>query len=214
MATTPDLVEALVRDLSPAPRAWAARRLALGFAGGAAVAAAVTAWLWGPRPDFAAAVSTAPFWIKLAYTGLLAGAGLVAANRLGRPGGRGRLAIAVAIGLVAAMALLALLQLAQAPATARRGLMMGSTAASCPWLVMLLSAPIFAGGIWAVRAMAPTRLARAGAAIGLASGATAAFVYALSCDESAMPFVLVWYSLGIAAPVILGTVLGRSLLRW
>lgn len=214
MATTSDLVDALVGDLTPAPRAWVARRLALGFAGGAALAAMAVFWLWGLRPDLATAVATGSFWVKLGYPGCLALAGLAAVNRLARPDGRERQALGVAAAIVTAMIVLALIQLLRAPEAARAGLVMGSTAASCPWLVMTLSIPIFAGGTWAVRAMAPTCLNCAGAALGWASGALAAFVYSLSCDEPAMPFVLVWYSLGIIAPIVFGFATGRRLLRW
>ena len=79
---------------------------------------------------------------------------------------------------------------------------------------MALALPILAGGIWAVKAMAPTRLARAGAAIGLAAGSLAAFVYAASCDENGMAFTLIWYGLGIAVPILAGTLAGRRVLRW
>ncbi len=211
---TSDLVDVLAADLPPRPRAWVARRLALGLLGGAVVSGAVTFALWGPRPDLATALATGPFWAKFGFTGLLAAAGIAAAGRLARPGLAAKGATRWAVVVVLAMACLAVTQLARTPATEARGLVMGSTAASCPWLVILLALPILAGGIWAVRCMAPTRLAAAGAAIGLAAGGSAAFVYAVSCDESAMPFVLVWYGLGIAVPTVIGALIGPRLLRW
>lgn len=214
MRTTSDLVAELAGDLRPSPRAWVARRIGLGFACGAVVATCFTLVLWGFRPDIRTAITTWPFWVKVTYTGLLAGAGVLGAGRVGRPGGRAGNTIAIAAIVFVAMGLLAVLQLSHAPAEARRGLVMGSTAMSCPWLIMLLSVPILGGGIWAVRGMAPTCLARAGAIVGLAAGATAALVYAMSCDESGMPFVLIWYGLGMAVPCGLGMALGRRLLRW
>ena len=114
MTTTPDLVESLVGDLAASPKAWMARRLALGFMGGAVVTAAISFGLWGPRPDLASAAGTWPFWVKFAYTGTLALSGLVAVDRLGRPDGRGRVAPTVATAAFVVLAGLAALQLAEA----------------------------------------------------------------------------------------------------
>ena len=61
-----------------------------------------------------------------------------------------------------------------------------------------LSLPICAGTLWSLRALAPTHLIVAGAVAGFASGALGAWIYAFHCDESAMPFVLIFYTLGIA----------------
>jgi hypothetical protein len=41
-----------------------------------------------------------------------------------------------------------------------------------------------------------------------------AWIYAFHCDESAAPFVLVFYTLGIAALSALGALIARRLLRW
>jgi len=40
------------------------------------------------------------------------------------------------------------------------------------------------------------------------------WIYSFHCDETAIPFLAVWYTLGIAAVGALGAVTGRSLLRW
>jgi hypothetical protein len=54
----------------------------------------------------------------------------------------------------------------------------------------------------------------AGLAGGLAAGGLAAFVYAFSCDESAMPFVALWYTLPVLASGLIGAMVGRFALRW
>jgi hypothetical protein len=46
------------------------------------------------------------------------------------------------------------------------------------------------------------------------AGAAGAWVYAFHCDESAAPFVAIWYTLGIALVGALGGMLGQWLLRW
>lgn len=214
MRSSSELIDELVGDLSPAPRAYIALRFALGVGCGAVVAAATTLAMWGLRPDLGTAVTSWPFWMKAAFTGSLAAAGVAGAARLARPGARARGAALAALLTVAVLAASAALQLAQSAEGASRRLLMGSTAASCPWLIMLISVPILTGGLWAMRLMAPTRLTQAGATVGLAAGSLAALVYAMSCDESAAPFVLAWYGLGIAVPTLIGAMLGPRVLRW
>lgn len=208
------LIDNLVDDLRPVPRGWMTRRLAIGLCGGASLSTALALGLWGIRPDMAAALNTTSFWAKLAFTGLLAAAGIDAVRQLAQPGTTApRSGLAAAL-TVAAMGVAAALQLGYAPEVARRSLVLGSTAGSCPWLIMGLAIPILSGGVWAVRAMAPTRLAKAGCALGFASGAAAAAIYALACDEVGMPFTMIWYSLGIAVLTMAGGILGPRLLRW
>lgn len=214
MTVPVELVDRLVADLAPAPRGYVARRLLLGLSAGMAIAAAIVAGLWGPRPDLGAAVATWPFWVKLAYPAALAAIGVAAALRLARPGLRARNTLGLVIAAFGALAAIALFQLALAPAEARRPLVMGATAAVCPWLITALALPIFACAGWAMRGLAPTRLSQAGAATGLVAGAAAALVYAFSCDEGGMPFVLVWYSLGIVVSTVIGALAGPRLLRW
>jgi hypothetical protein len=80
--------------------------------------------------------------------------------------------------------------------------------------VLRLAIPIFIGLLWAYRRLAPTRLRAAGAAAGLAAGASAATLYCLHCPETSALFVLTWYSLGIAMMTAIGALLGPRLLRW
>jgi hypothetical protein len=84
----------------------------------------------------------------------------------------------------------------------------------CLVSIPALSVPAFALTISAIRSLAPTRLAGAGAASGLVAGAVAAFAYALYCDEMQAPFLAVWYVLGMALPALVGAMLGPRLLRW
>jgi hypothetical protein len=65
-----------------------------------------------------------------------------------------------------------------------------------------------------MRGLGPTNLRAAGAIAGLTSGGVGAAVYALHCPESAAPFIVIWYSLGMAAAGALGALLGPRLLRW
>ena len=170
--------------------------------------------LLGVRPDIVEAVQLPMFWVKLAFPAALFAAALLAVLRLSRPGARlGRVPAAVAAPVLAMWLLGAVVILAAAPGD-RAELLLGFSAASCPFTIALLSVPLFVATLWAMKGLAPTRLALAGAASGLLAGAGGALVYALYCPEMAAPFIGVWYLLGMLIPTALGTMLGPRLLRW
>ena len=77
-----------------------------------------------------------------------------------------------------------------------------------------MALPVLAALFVALRSLAPTRLRAAGAAAGALAGGIAAVAYALHCDEMTLPFVAVWYVLGMAIPALLGTLLAPRWLRW
>jgi hypothetical protein len=93
-------------------------------------------------------------------------------------------------------------------------LWLGHSWGICPFIVLVLAVPIFAGLLWSFRRLAPTRLHAAGAAAGLAAGAWAATIYCLHCAEASAIFVLTWYSLGILLATGIGALLGPRVLRW
>jgi hypothetical protein len=209
-----DLIDRLVADLKPVARHAVGLRILAGTGGGLAVTAVLMlAWL-GPRPDLMPAMATPFFWIKFAYTILLVLVGVVAMARISRPDGDAVRPGWAMIAILAAIAVLAAIQFLGAPGDARRPLLLGSTAVVCPWNIVALSVPVLAGTFWAMRGLAPTHLTLAGAVGGLAAGAVGAWVYSFHCDESAIPFVAIWYTLGIVIAGAIGAVLGRLILRW
>ncbi len=208
------LIDRLASDLKPVRPGIVPWRLFGAVGVCALLSLAVVLWLWGVRPDIAAAMQTAALWAKEAFAVTLALAGSAAMLRLARPAGRATGPLYVALSAVAVMLVLAVLQLGASPPRLLRHLVMGRTAAVCPWLIILLALPIFAGATAMMRSMAPTRLAAAGAAAGLAAGGLSALVYSVACDESTMPFVLIWYGAAVAATTLIGAVLGPHVLRW
>jgi hypothetical protein len=112
------------------------------------------------------------------------------------------------------LAAIAAMRWAAAPAGDSKAFWMGTSWWQCPAYVAALALPVFVGLMWAMSRLAPTRLRAAGAAVGLVSGGTGATIYALHCSESSPGFVLLWYSLGLAAATLLGAVAGPRLLRW
>jgi hypothetical protein len=210
---TAELVSVLAGGAAPMAPVPVTRQIALaGVAGGAVAVIVLIAWL-GVRP-LGEAARTGPFWMKAGYTGVLAAAAVFMCRRLGRPGGRMGRAPVVIGGAVAALTILAAAELARARPGDLTHLWLGHTWRSCTLHIVALAAPIYVATALALRRLAPTRLAAAGAAAGLLAGAAGATVYGLYCDETAAPFVLIWYTLGIAACAAIGALLGRRLLRW
>ncbi|MFT3963659.1 NrsF family protein [Propionivibrio sp.] len=211
---TDELAAMLAAGSGPIDRRLVGRRYAVALLGGAAVSALLMLAVLGVRPDLGEAVYRPMFWVKLAFAASMAWGGWRLAERLSRPGARlGRAALGV-IAPVLAIWLVAIAALLMAAPAERPELLLGATWRRCPWLIALLSVPVFLSVLWAMRGLAPTRLPLAGAAAGLLAGATATVVYCLHCPEMGAPFVATWYLLGMLLPCLLGLLLGRRVLRW
>ena len=211
---TDDLINLLATNAGPVKAHSARRRYTLSVACGTAGALALMLSLLRIRPDLAAAAHMPLFWLKVGFVLSLVVAGLFAVIRLSRPGARlDRVPVAIAAPLLAMWAI-AVYVLIEADPQQRLGLFLGSTWKVCPLLIAILSIPVFIAVLWAMKGLAPTRPRLAGFSAGLLSGAIAALVYCLHCPELDAPFIGFWYVLGILIPAIVGTLLGRSLLRW
>jgi hypothetical protein len=208
------LVERLVADLTPVTEPPIARRLSIGLGAGLALSVLLVGLVLGFRPDMQSATLTMMFWVKLAYVSGIGAVALWAVERLVRPGvPTGNLLLWLLVPTLA-VACLAVAQLIKGPAEAREHLIMGFSAAAAPWRIVVAALPLLVGLAWAVRGLAPTRLVFSGAMVGLAAGGFGAASYAMHCQESTAPFLLVWYSLGVIACGFVGAVLGPRVLRW
>jgi len=211
---TEELVAALAAGAGPADARGPVRRFAVALVLGSLLAALAMAVLLGVRPTLGRDSGLAMFWVKLAFVGALAIAGLIAALRLSRPGASlGWPPYAAAVPTVGIW-LVALIELARAEPAARLALVLGQTAAVCPFRIAGLALPVFVAALWAMKGLAPTRLRLAGAAAGLLAGGTGAFVYAFHCPELEAAFLGVWYVIGMLIPVALGALVGPRVLRW
>jgi hypothetical protein len=211
---TDELIQSLSASPAPVAPGAVARRILFGLGLGAATSVALMiAWL-GPRPDLAAAMATPMFWMKFAYAALTALLLTAALARVSRPGAKlGPFAVTIALPL-AVMAAMAAMRLAMADPAMRMSLMMGDSASVCPWRIFVIGLPVLAGAVWAVRGLAPTRLTLAGLVAGGCAGAFGAAVYGFHCNETAAPFVAIWYTLGMGAVAALGGLAGSRWLRW
>ena len=211
---TEELVALLARDATPVKRAALPMRLVLLALVGAVVAFAIMVPWLGIRPDLAEAVTGPTYWMKTLYTLGVGVAGFALAERLSRPGAKGRIGWALAGFFAIAITAIAVSQLMSTPPDQLRAALMGSSWDQCPWRILVLSLPGLAVILWTMRRFAPTRPALAGAAAGLLAGGLAATVYGLHCQEIAAPFVALWYSLGMILSAIVGALVGSRLLRW
>jgi hypothetical protein len=181
---------------------------------GALAAVALALAVLGPRHDLAAAVGSMGFWMKAGYALALAAAGALALERLGRPGERAPIGMALATLAALAVLALALRELASLPREAWMPNLKGHSWRVCSLRIAALSLPGFLATLWALRRMAPTRPRLAGAAAGLMAGGLGAAAYGLACNETAATFLASWYSLGMLAWVAVGALAGPRLLRW
>ena len=211
---TDELVTMLAAGAGAVEPGATARRYTVALGWGAFGATLLMAIVLGVRPDLAEAARLPMFWVKLAFPASLAAGALYAAARLSRPGVQlGRVPAALAAPVLA-MWLLAALVLATAAAGEREELIFGGSWSACPLFIALLSLPVFAAALWAMKGLAPTRLALSGAAAGLLAGSVGALIYALYCTEMAAPFLALWYLLGMLIPTAAGAAIGPRLLRW
>ncbi|MCC2632887.1 MAG: hypothetical protein K0S48_773 [Ramlibacter sp.] len=211
---TDDLIALLAAEAEPVPRRAARRRLAWAMAAALPLSVAWMAAFYGVRPGLVAGLSDPMAWIKMLLPAAVGLGGFVLTERLARPGVPVRsawLAIAAPLLLLWALGLAAW---TTAAPEARADLLFGRTWRTCTINIAAIALPLFAAAIIALRGLAPTRPALAGAAAGVLAGGVGAAVYALHCPELAAPFLAVWYVLGMAVPAVAGAALGRVLLRW
>lgn len=211
---TEDLIETLAMTQQPEAPDLMRRRLIQTAGMGLAAALAVMMVRLGLRPDLLVALAGPMVWTKLVYGTAMGVAGYLAIERLARPDGNPRRGLQLGLLSLGLILAAGCLRLGLAPSEAWSALIMGQSAAQCPGNIAMLSLPVLAVLLLAVRRMAPVHPMAAGAACGLFSGGLATAIYALHCPESSFGFVAIWYSLGIALSLGLGALLGPLALRW
>lgn len=211
---TDDLIDLLATDTLPVPRHTTARRLALGLLLALPISVLLMASVLGINPALGAFLAEPMFWVKFGVPLLMAGLAMPLLARLGRPGVDTRPAWAAWAAPIGLLWLLGGVALWQAPTSEFAPLVLSQTWRVCAENIAVLSLPVFLAAIWVLRALAPVRLALAGAGAGALGGACGAAVYALHCPELAAPFIAIWYVLGMLLPVAAGALVGPRLLRW
>ncbi|WP_186204315.1 DUF1109 domain-containing protein [Burkholderia gladioli] len=211
---TDELISMLATGVTPVDPHLPAKRFATAVAIGAGGALLLMLAVLGLRHDLATVAQTPLFWAKVALPLAIAIGALRGALRLARPGARAGGAGLLVASPVAVVWIATLVMLALTPAGERLAMVLGQTWKVCPFAISMLSIPGFVATLAALRSLAPTRLALAGAAGGLLSGAMATLVYCLHCPEMGVAFWGVWYLLGMLVPTVAGALLGPRVLRW
>ncbi|MFM0309761.1 DUF1109 domain-containing protein [Paraburkholderia sp. RL17-383-BIF-A] len=211
---TDDFISLLATGVTPVDRRALTKRFGAAVLIGAAGATLIMAVVLGIRRDLAEVAVTPIFWAKIALPLCVMIGSLWMSTRLARPGVRTGGSSWLIAAPVAAVWLAGAYVLMVAPGEARLAVVLGKTWRVCPFNIAMLSIPGFIAVFWALKGLAPTRLALTGAAGGLLAGSTATLAYCLHCPEMGIPFWGVWYVLGMLLPAVVGAVLGPRLLRW
>jgi hypothetical protein len=190
------------------------RRYVAAIVGGTVVATILMALWLDVRPTLVRDATLPMFWVKELFCVALVAIGLLAVARLSRPGAALGRVESLAGAPILAMWLLAAVVLAAAQPDDRTALIQGVSWAECTYNIAVLSVPVFAAIVWAMRGFAPTHLRRAGAAAGFAAGAISALAYTLHCPELDAPFLAIWYVAGVLIPTVVGAIVGPRVLRW
>ncbi len=210
---TDQLIQTLVADTGRRERTVGSVLATALAIGGAISMAMFFAWL-GFRPDIDAAIYNPFFDLKFLVTISLAVSALAISIHLSRPeaslaGWKWLLLIPaglLALGIASEMMLPQRL-----PWIAR---LIGSNSRVCMTAIPLLSLPLLIAALIALRHGAPARPAVAGAFAGLLSAGFAATLYASQCTDDSPLFVVIWYSIAIAAVTAIGALAGKNLLRF
>lgn len=211
---TDALISMLARGPTAVDPSTTTRRICAATAAGLVIASIVMLAVLGPRADLASAMSLPMFWMKFAVPLCLAIAFFVASTRLARPGGRAKGAWITIVAALVMLWTVAGIDLAAAPAGQRALMVEGTSALMCVVSIALLSVPLLLAIFVALRGLGPTRFRAAGMVAGGLAGAAAALVYAVHCTEMAIPFLAVWYVLGMFVPAAIGSIAGPRFLRW
>ena len=167
----------------------------------------------GIRPDLNIAVVSPLVAWKWLLPGLLVAAGISLALALSHPEGRPRKAWWVAMMAAIFGATLFVCRAVILPPTDWMAAIKGHSMLICFASIFGIGIAGLLGGLAALRRGASTRPGLSGLALGLASGGSAAILYALHCNQDDPMFFVTWYGSAILAVGLVGLISGRRALR-
>lgn len=168
----------------------------------------------GMRSDVRTAMGNPFFDLKFVVTIALAGAAIAISLHLSRPEaslGRWAWLLAIPVGLLGIGMMGEMMMPNRAPMSER---LIGNNAPVCLTAIPLLSLPVLAAALVALRRGAPSRPAVAGAFAGVLSAGLAATLYASHCTDDSPLFVATWYTIGVVLVAGLGALAGSRVLKF
>ena len=168
----------------------------------------------GVRPDVMAAMHNPFFDLKFVVTLALAVTAIVVSLHLSRPEVSLKgwwWLLLIPVGILAAGIASEMMIPQRLPMIVR---LIGSNSRICLTAIPLMSLPLLAGALLALRHGATTRPAAAGAITGLLSAGLAATLYASHCTDDSPLFVATWYPIAIALVAAVGALVGSKVLRF
>lgn len=168
----------------------------------------------GMRDDFMSALGNPFFDLKFAVTLALVGAAIAISLHLSRPEaslGRWAWLLAIPVGLLG-IGMMGDMMMQQRASWSTR--LIGSNSRVCLTAIPLLSLPLLAAALLALRHGAPSRPALTGAFAGLLSAGLAATLYASHCTDDSPMFVATWYTIAIVIVAAIGAVAGSRVLKY
>lgn len=210
---TKDVIRALVADHT-APSVSIERRCAAAVLPVFLLTTALFVLGMGTRADLGVVAAEPRFIFKFLVTLSLAASALMLLCRLARPGADVR-PLAIMLFIAPILLIIGIVtELAVTPAATWHTKLVGNNSLVCLSIVPLLSAPILAAILLAMRHGAPTAPTITGAVAGLFAGGLGAAIYALACTDDSPLFVATWYSITIILVATVGAIIGSRLLRW
>jgi hypothetical protein len=168
----------------------------------------------GVRPDVMAAMHNPFFDLKFVVTLALAVTAIVVSLHLSLPEVSLKgwwWLLLIPVGILAAGIASEMMMPQRLPMIVR---LIGSNSRICLTAIPLMSLPLLAGALLALRHGATTRPAAAGAIAGLLSAGLAATLYASHCTDDSPLFVATWYPIAIALVAAVGALVGSKVLRF
>ena len=210
---TDQLIDSLATNLQPVDRSRFSRRFCIALAIGLAAALGEMFLLIGPHQALDAR-GLIRFVSQFLFTLGLVATAAVFLLRSARPGAEVRGFPALASFPAGAIVAFAAVGLALTHRFISVGMTADNSLLACLLYIPLFAIAPFATVVWALRAGAPTHLARAGAAAGLVAGALGASACALPCADELYMGIAFSHGLAIEICAVLGGKLGPRLLRW
>lgn len=208
------LIDKLVGDLRPVPRPRFGPQIVVLLALAAVELAGFLA-LGTMRPDIGAAIGRAAFWWKMAGLGVLALIGVNVALRSFSPVSSPRKGLRRwGLALAGIIFVGVIIDVAGQGLDGLAARLMWRMGVECLTVMTVLSVPpVVAFGLM-MRRGAPTDLQASAAAVGVASAAWGAFIFAFHCPSDDPFYIVFWYALSCATITLLARAILPLTSRW